>query len=139
MANIMFYLTTEVMIDNEGNKGVLPFTFDTYEAALAKYYTVLSAAASSTVPYHACFIIRSDGVMTDGKVFDRTGGVYPQPQPVTKSMTAIEIESETKSEPDLELKKEEVKEELKEVEEEVEVKEELEEVTETEEENLKKD
>lgn len=136
MANIMFYLTTEVMIDNEGNKGVLPFTFDTYEAALAKYYTVLSAAASSTVPYHACFIIRSDGVMTDGKVFDRTGGVYPQPQPVTKSTPVIEIKSETKSEPELELKKEEVKEELKE---EVEVKEELEEVTETEEENLKKD
>lgn len=98
MANIMFYLTTEVMIDNEGNKGVLPFTFDTYEAALAKYYYVLSAAASSTVPYHACFIIRSDGVMTDGKVFDRTGGVYPQPQVQTRTMPIIESELESEKE-----------------------------------------
>ena len=67
----MFYTVIEVQIDSNNHVGVLPYGFDNYDAALAKLYTVLSAAASSALPYHAAHIIRSDGIMTDGRVFDR--------------------------------------------------------------------
>lgn len=67
----MFYTVIEVQVNAGGNVGVLPYGFDNYEAALAKLYTVLAAAAASGLPYHACHILRSDGILTDGRVFDR--------------------------------------------------------------------
>lgn len=67
----MFYTVIEVQVNAGGNVGVLPYGFDNYDAALAKLYTVLAVAAASGLPYHACWILRSDGILTDGRVFDR--------------------------------------------------------------------
>ena len=64
-----FYIVLEVQ--NAGTPAVLTTAYtDQYQAESA-YYHILSVAAVSTVPYHAAYIIRSDGVTTDAKVYDR--------------------------------------------------------------------
>lgn len=69
----MFYITCEIQDFDNGTRSVTPLAYDNYDAALANYYSVLAAAAVSPVPYHAAFIYRSDGVLTDCRVFDRRG------------------------------------------------------------------
>ena len=69
----MFYIVLEVQQTNNGAKACTPYIFDSYDDALAKLYTILAAAAVSTIPYHAAFILADNGTMTDGKVFDRRG------------------------------------------------------------------
>lgn len=56
---------------NNGQPGTLATHYDTESAALAAYYTILSAAAVSVLEYHSAHIIRSDGIMIEGRVFDR--------------------------------------------------------------------
>lgn len=73
MEKVTFYTTIENQIRDDGSKGLLYDHFDTYEGALAKLYTILAAAATSGIPYHAGFIIRDDGIMVDGRRFDRRG------------------------------------------------------------------
>ena len=68
-----FYIQIEVQVNSEGTKSVIPMVYDDINAAYAKHYTVLSVAAASDIPYHASFIIRSDGTMIEGRVFDRRG------------------------------------------------------------------
>lgn len=81
MEKTTFYTTIENQVRNDGSKGLLYDHFDTYEAALAKLYTILAAAAVSEIPFHSGHILRSDGIMTDGRVFDRRTSVTPQPEP----------------------------------------------------------
>ena len=63
-----FYTVLEVQ--NSGTPAAIPTIYDNEEQAYAKYYNVLAAAAVSEVAYHSCYIIRSDGIMIEGKVFD---------------------------------------------------------------------
>ena len=65
----MFY----TVIENQANNGfaLLYYHYTDLNQALAKYYTVLAAAAVSQIEYHSAHIIRSDGVMIEGRVFDR--------------------------------------------------------------------
>ncbi len=66
-----FYTVLEVQKDANGNRNCVPVIYEDYNAALAKLYTVLAAAAGSGLPYHSGHILRSDGILTDGRVFDR--------------------------------------------------------------------
>lgn len=66
-----FYTTIENQLRSDGSRGLLYDHYDSYDAALAKLYNILSAAASSGIPYHSGHIMRSDGLITDGRVFDR--------------------------------------------------------------------
>ena len=75
-----FYTTIENQVRQDGGKGLLFDHFDSYDAALAKLYTILAAAATSEIPYHSGHIYRSDGVLTDGRVFDRR----TDPEPATE-------------------------------------------------------
>lgn len=79
MEKTVFYTTIENQVRNDGSKGLLYDHYTTYEAALAKLYTILAAAAVSGIPYHSGHIMRSDGILTDGRVFDRR--VEPTPEP----------------------------------------------------------
>ena len=54
-----------------GTPATLATHYGTESAALAAYYTILAAAAVSTIEYHAAHIIRDDGIMIEGRVFDR--------------------------------------------------------------------
>lgn len=67
----MFYIVLEIQEGKDGVRGCIPVIFDSYDAALAKYYQVLSVAAAGTLPYHACVILASSGVITDERIFDR--------------------------------------------------------------------
>ena len=71
MPRTTFYTTIENQVRNDGSRGLLYDHFDNENAAYAKYYTVCAAAAVSGIPYHSAHIIRSDGIMIEGKVFDR--------------------------------------------------------------------
>lgn len=69
-----FYTTIENQIRTDGSYGLLYDHFydeNAENAAYAKYYTILAAAAVSGIPYHAAYIIRDDGITIEGKVFDR--------------------------------------------------------------------
>lgn len=66
-----FYTTIENQIRVDGSKGLLYDHYDTEDAAYAKLYTILAAAAASGIPYHSGHIMRSDGLILDGRVFDR--------------------------------------------------------------------
>ena len=66
-----FYTTIENQLRSDGSRGLLYDHYDDYNAALAKLYTILAAAATSSLPYHSGHIMRSDGILTDGRVFDR--------------------------------------------------------------------
>ena len=74
-----FYTTIENQQRQDGTFGLLYDHFYEYEGqtasardrAYAKFYTICAAAAVSEIPYHAACIIRSDGVMIEGKTFDR--------------------------------------------------------------------
>ena len=53
------YLVIEIQTsDNVGN---FVWAFPTLEQAEAKYHAVLSVAATSSIPVHACVILRNDG------------------------------------------------------------------------------
>lgn len=71
MDKVTFYTTIENQVRNDGGKGLLYDHFESLDAAYAKYYTILAAAAVSEIPYHAGFLIRDDGTVMEGRVFDR--------------------------------------------------------------------
>ena len=80
MEKTTFYTTIENQVREDGSRGLLYDHFDDYDAALAKLYTILAAAAVSEIPYHSGYIIRDDGIMTDGRVFDRRTTPEPEPE-----------------------------------------------------------
>lgn len=79
MENQYFYTTIENQLRSDGGRGLLYDHFDNLDAALAKLYTILAAAAISGLPYHSGHILRSDGILIEGRVFDRR--VTPTPEP----------------------------------------------------------
>ena len=80
MLKTTFYTTIENQIREDGSKGLLYDHFEDESRAYAKYFTVCAAAAMSGIPYHSAHIIRSDGIMIEGKVFDRRSD-EPEPEP----------------------------------------------------------
>ena len=71
MIKTAFYTTIENQVRNDGSKGLLYDHYEDLNAALAKYYTICAAAAISEIPYHSAAIIRDDGMLIEGRVFDR--------------------------------------------------------------------
>lgn len=50
---------------------VPPVCFTDENQAIARFCQTCAAAAMSTLPYHAVFVLRSDGAVTERRVFDR--------------------------------------------------------------------
>lgn len=65
------YTTIENQQRNDGSWGLLYDHYTDEAQAYAKLYTILAAAAVSDIPYHSGHIMRSDGLILDGRVFDR--------------------------------------------------------------------
>ena len=82
MIKTTFYTTIENQVRNDGSKGLLYDHYEDLNAALAKYYTICAAAAISEIPYHSAAIIRDDGMLIEGRVFDRRVEPSPEPEPV---------------------------------------------------------
>lgn len=77
----VFYTTIENQLRNDGSFGLLYDHFTNVDQAYAKLYTILAAAAVSEIPYHSAHLLRSDGIMMDGRVFDRRTVPTPEPEP----------------------------------------------------------
>ena len=71
MLKTTFYTTIENQVRTDGSMGLLYDHFTELNPALAKYYTICAAAATSEIPYHSAAIIRDDGIMIEERVFDR--------------------------------------------------------------------
>ena len=82
MDKVTVYTTIENQIRTDGSKGLLYDHFEDYDAALAKFFTICAAAAVSEIPYHSAHVLRSDGVMIEGRVWDRR--VEPTPEEETE-------------------------------------------------------
>lgn len=78
MDKVTVYTTIENQIRPDGSKGLLYDHFEDLDRALAKFFTVCAAAATSDIPYHSAHIIRSDGVMIEGRVWDRRTEPTPE-------------------------------------------------------------
>lgn len=76
-----FYTTIENQVRADGSKGLLYDHYDDLGQALAKLYTILAAAAVSEIPYHSGHIYRSDGLLIEGRVFDRRPDEDEEVQP----------------------------------------------------------
>lgn len=73
----MKYVVVEIQTDSEGAVGVLTYPFPTFPEASSKYHNVLSYAAVSGLPMHACALLRSDGATLASEYF----AVEPEPEP----------------------------------------------------------
>lgn len=57
----MIYIVLEIQSNGE-TASVIPWSYkDDYEGAMAKFHTILAAAAVSTVPIHSAVIIDDQG------------------------------------------------------------------------------
>lgn len=66
-----FYTTIENQLRADGSRGLLYDHYDDLNAAMAKFYTICSAAAISGIPYHSAHLLADDGSMIRQEIFDR--------------------------------------------------------------------
>lgn len=73
-----FYTTIENQLRNDGSYGLLYDHFYEIEGqapalarAQSKYHTICAAAAISEIPYHAAYLLRSDGSVLEEGIWDR--------------------------------------------------------------------
>lgn len=81
MKKTTFYTTIENQGYEGGGFGLLYDHFSDYNQAMAKFFTICAAAAVSEIPFHAAYVIRSDGLMIEGRTFDRRTDQEPAPEP----------------------------------------------------------
>lgn len=67
----VFYTTIENQIRSDGSKGLLFDHYTDKNAAMAKFYTICAAAATSKLPYHSAHILESSGIIVRQEIFDR--------------------------------------------------------------------
>ena len=56
------YFVIEIQTNADGTKGTIVDSYDSRNDAMAKYHTVLAAAAVSSVLVHACTVLTREGV-----------------------------------------------------------------------------
>ena len=81
MIKTPFYTVIEKQISDAGVPASLISHFEDYNQALSTFFTICASAAISALPYHAAHIIRDDGIMIEGRVFDRRVEPSPEPEP----------------------------------------------------------
>lgn len=67
----MKYVVIEIQTSAAGAISVLTFNHDTLPEAQSKYHSVLSYAAVSELPMHACALLRSDGATLASEFFSQ--------------------------------------------------------------------
>jgi hypothetical protein len=55
------YIVVELQTNNAGVVSNIVTSFDTLAEAESKYYTILAAAAISTIPVHSAIIVSEEG------------------------------------------------------------------------------
>lgn len=68
------YIVFEIQEEQDGTTRVLePAIFDNLEAALQKYYTVLSYAVISELARHTAMVVATDGTVIKYECYQHTG------------------------------------------------------------------
>lgn len=65
----MKYLVTEIQTFENGAVSNPTYAYDTENAALAKYFSILSAATVSKLPTHACMLFTNEGIALRNECF----------------------------------------------------------------------
>ena len=73
-----FWLIIEEQIDANGNHGCITYQETNQNQAISRVHTMIASAAVSAIPYHAAYMISSNGFIVEGRVFDRR---VPTPEP----------------------------------------------------------
>lgn len=63
------YLVTEVQTWSTGSVQTPTYAYDNENSALAKYHTILAAAAVSSLPVHACMLYTNEGNLLRSECF----------------------------------------------------------------------
>lgn len=70
----MFYSVIRIYFKGEAETHSVQ-QFDTLQEAQKRYFNIIATdLADDTVTYQACYIIDSNGLMMEGRVFDRRAG-----------------------------------------------------------------
>jgi len=64
------YTVTEMQTSADGVTGIINTTYKDYNTACNKFFTVMAAAATSTVYSHVGMIVRSDGAVLKVEHFE---------------------------------------------------------------------
>lgn len=64
------YIVIEIQTNANGTVGNFVWAFDTQDAAFAKYHSVLSVAAVSSLPIHSCVILKNNGLQIAAQYFE---------------------------------------------------------------------
>lgn len=68
------YIVFEIQEEQDGTTRVLePAVFDNLEAALQKYYIVLSYAVISELARHTAMVVATDGTVIKSECYQHTG------------------------------------------------------------------
>jgi len=65
----MKYLVTEIQTFENGAISNPTYAYDTENVALSKFFSILSAAATSKLPIHACMLFTNSGVVLRSEYF----------------------------------------------------------------------
>ena len=65
------FTTIENQIRDDGSRGLLYDHFESEEAALAKHFSTLAAAAVSGLPFHEAVLLSTDRGLIERRFFDR--------------------------------------------------------------------
>lgn len=79
MSNVPVYIVTEIQLSDAGAMATLNNYYLDRNQALSKYYTVLAAAAISSVYKHACFMYSEDSYMMH-ECFSHIPEPEPEPE-----------------------------------------------------------
>ena len=80
----MKYVVVEIQQNANGTVGCIATAYAERELAEQKYHTVLSAAAVSNVPVHACSLLAGEGYTIKSEYFEH----IPEPEPNEEEPTA---------------------------------------------------
>ncbi len=65
----MKFLVTEIQTFENGTVSNPTYAYDNENSALAKYFSILSAAAISKLPTHACMLFTNEGITLRSEYF----------------------------------------------------------------------
>ena len=63
------FIVIELQTNSDGTVGNFVWAYAHEQEAHAKYHSVLSAAAVSTLPCHACVVMRNDGMQIAAQAY----------------------------------------------------------------------
>ena len=63
------FIVIELQTNSDGTVGNLVWAYASENEAYSKYHSVLSAAAISTLPCHACVVLRNDGQLIAAQAY----------------------------------------------------------------------